>query len=71
MFRKLTTKEEVAAAFSSRLLWVKVEGANMRHGQPEWGSMWTDSPDEYASSWAAHGGDWWGCYILVEDDEEG
>lgn len=75
MFRKLTTKEEVEAAFRSEMLWVAFgqSGTDMRQIKR---TISSTTPEKYADSWnALRGapGGWWECYILVEDadDEEG
>lgn len=71
MFRKLTTKEEVATAFVAEMLWVRSSGeTGMRQVKK---TQYSTTQERYADSWnAVHGapGSWWECYILVEDDDD-
>lgn len=67
MFRKLTTKEEVAAAFGAGMLWVRSSGeTDMRQVKK---TQYSTTPERYADAWGAGCG-WWECYILVEDDDD-
>ena len=73
MFRKLTTREEVAAAYDAGLLAVNF-AARLNSTGPEYIKKTAASVDgqEYANSWARFQSEYgyWDCYILVEDDAD-